>query len=258
MTDGLVDVFPSPGPCHCEDYVIERDWKGFYISLFSNAEEDVKMAKFCGNCGKPLGENNKVCGNCGTPVAVNETVSPTAQSRAMSNATNGKRAAVIGVALLAVIVLSIALIKAASEATPKPSTSPTSSALASSTAQQIAANSSAADVEPTPIQAEKKETIEERAKKAIKELEVWDGSIAESFDGGDGSAENPYQIANGAQLAKLASDTNSGIDFSDKHFMLTSDIMLNDIRMWDFEKSPESNIQSGILSGQEYNHWNGL
>lgn len=27
------------------------------------------MAKFCGNCGKPLGENDKVCGNCGVPIA---------------------------------------------------------------------------------------------------------------------------------------------------------------------------------------------
>lgn len=49
------------------------------------------MAKFCGNCGKPLGENDEVCGNCGTHVAVNEAVPPTAQSRTASNAINEKK-----------------------------------------------------------------------------------------------------------------------------------------------------------------------
>ncbi|QQR30712.1 zinc ribbon domain-containing protein [Acutalibacter muris] len=201
------------------------------------------MAKFCGNCGKPLGENDEVCGNCGTHVAVNEAVPPTAQSRTASNAINGKKAAVIGGALLAVIVLAVVLIKVASGTTPGPSTSSTSSAPSSSTAQQIAANSSTPDGEPTPIPAAKNETLEGRAKKAIKELDVWDGSVAESFDGGDGSVENPYQIANGGQLAKLAQDTNSGIDFAGFYFVLTSDIMLNDINGWDFGKTPEANTR---------------
>lgn len=75
-------------------------------------------------------------------------------------------------------------------------------------------------------------SIKEKAREAARKLEVWDGSIAESFDGGDGSLENPYQIASGAQLAKLASDTNSGIDFSANYFVLTSDILLNDILQW--------------------------
>ena len=26
------------------------------------------MAKFCGNCGKPMEDHAKVCGNCGTPL----------------------------------------------------------------------------------------------------------------------------------------------------------------------------------------------
>ena len=142
------------------------------------------MAKFCGNCGKPLGEKER-----GNHVAVNEAVPPTVQSRTASKAINGKKAAVIGTALLVVIVLAVVLIKAASGTTPKPSTSSISSAPSSSAAQQIAANSSTPDGEPTPIPAAKKETLEERAKKAIKELDVWDGSIAESFDGGDGSGE---------------------------------------------------------------------
>lgn len=106
-----------------------------------------------------------------------------------------------------------------------------------------------AEIEP-PTEAEQepeiiRETIEDKAKTAMETLEVWDGSIAESFDGGDGSAGNPYQIANGAQLAKLASDTNLGVDFSGKYFVLTSDILLNDISQWDFElKTSQSLTES--------------
>ena len=39
-------------------------------------------------------------------------------------------------------------------------------------------------------------------------INVWDGSTAAAFAGGTGTAEDPYQIANGAQLAYLASSVN--------------------------------------------------
>ena len=100
--------------------------------------------------------------------------------------------------------------------------------------------------EPEVIQ----ETIEDKAKKAMKTLEVWDGRIAESFDAGDGSFENPYQIANAAQLAKLAADTNSGVDFSSKYFLLTNDILLNNISAWDFGITPEENVLKDIFVNQ--------
>lgn len=93
------------------------------------------------------------------------------------------------------------------------------------------------------------ETVEDRAKAAMENLEVWDGSIAESFDGGDGSNENPYKIANGAQLAKLSDDAFHGVDFSKAYFILTSDIMLNDINGWDFE-----NIDNNLFL--HYDGWN--
>lgn len=35
-------------------------------------------------------------------------------------------------------------------------------------------------------------------------ISVWDGSTAAAFAGGTGTAEDPYQIANGAELAYLA------------------------------------------------------
>ena len=39
---------------------------------------------------------------------------------------------------------------------------------------------------------------------------AWDGSVATAFAGGDGTESNPYQIADGAQLAYLASEVNKG------------------------------------------------
>ena len=56
---------------------------------------------------------------------------------------------------------------------------------------------------------------------------VWDGSTAAAFAGGTGTAEDPYQIANGAQLAYLASSVNSGETYTGKNFVLTANIDLN-------------------------------
>ena len=65
---------------------------------------------------------------------------------------------------------------------------------------------------------------------------IWDGSIASAFAGGTGTAENPYQIATGAQLAYLASSVNN--------FVLTADIDLNK-RPW----TPIANAFSDALFG---------
>lgn len=54
----------------------------------------------------------------------------------------------------------------------------------------------------------------------------WNGTIAESYDGGDGTSANPYQIATAEQLALLAQQTNDGTG-GDAFYILTSDICLN-------------------------------
>ena len=51
---------------------------------------------------------------------------------------------------------------------------------------------------------------------------VWDGSVALAFAGGTGTAENPYQIATGAQLANLARSVNNGETYAGKNFVLFS------------------------------------
>lgn len=66
------------------------------------------------------------------------------------------------------------------------------------------------------------------------ERAIWDGSIATSFAGGTGMEDDPYLIANGAQLAYLAQQVNSGADrFENKHLKLTADIYLNDTTNWE-------------------------
>ena len=61
--------------------------------------------------------------------------------------------------------------------------------------------------------------------------EVWDGTVATAFAGGIGTAEDPYQIANGAQLARFASMVNSGQ--TSINGKLTADILLNDTEGWE-------------------------
>ena len=73
---------------------------------------------------------------------------------------------------------------------------------------------------------------------------VWDGSIAAAFAGGIGTAEDPYQVATGAQLAYLASTVNSGETYAGKNFVLTTDIDLNGLP-W----TPIANSFSDALFG---------
>ena len=62
---------------------------------------------------------------------------------------------------------------------------------------------------------------------AAQQSNCWDGSIAEAYAGGDGTADNPYQIATAEQLALLEKQTNEGSG-GDAYYILTSDICLNE------------------------------
>ncbi len=55
----------------------------------------------------------------------------------------------------------------------------------------------------------------------------WDGTIAESYEGGEGTEDDPYQIATPPQLALLAQQINDGIGCT-AHYALVDDICLND------------------------------
>ena len=73
---------------------------------------------------------------------------------------------------------------------------------------------------------------------------AWDGSIATAFAGGTGTESDPYQIANGAELAYLASSVNSGETYTGKNFVLTANIDLNGLP-W----TPIANSFSDALLG---------
>lgn len=72
-------------------------------------------------------------------------------------------------------------------------------------------------------------TAEPSEETTVAEPSVWDGSIATAFAGGNGSAENPYEIASAEQLAFLAQEINSGKDYKGKSFSLVCDIDLNNV-----------------------------
>lgn len=57
--------------------------------------------------------------------------------------------------------------------------------------------------------------------------DVWDGSVATGFDGGDGSETDPYEIATGAQLAYLRQQVNGGNSYDGSFFVLTNSLSLS-------------------------------
>ena len=77
---------------------------------------------------------------------------------------------------------------------------------------------------------------------------AWDGSTAAAFAGGTGTAEDPYQIANGAQLAYLASSVNSGETYTGKNFVLTANIDLNGLPWTPIANS----FSDALLGGSNY------
>ncbi|MBQ9357318.1 MAG: hypothetical protein IJT98_08540 [Prevotella sp.] len=59
--------------------------------------------------------------------------------------------------------------------------------------------------------------------------QTWDGTVASSYAGGDGSKDNPFLISNAAELAKLAADMVAEPDFSlGRYFRLTQDVVFNE------------------------------
>ena len=76
---------------------------------------------------------------------------------------------------------------------------------------------------------------------------IWDGTIADSYAGGSGTSSDPYQIETAAQLAKLASDVNSGLYAENTYYTLTADIYLNDTNGYtDWETEAPANYWTPI------------
>ena len=77
---------------------------------------------------------------------------------------------------------------------------------------------------------------------------AWDGRIATAIAGGTGTESDPYQIADGAQLAYLASEVNQGQAYETSYFVLTADIDLGN-QNW----TPIANsFSDALLGGSDY------
>ncbi len=89
-------------------------------------------------------------------------------------------------------------------------------------------------------------SCQQQPEKKVYEPDTWDGSVAEAFEGGEGTEESPYLIATGSQLAYLAKSVNDGSSYEDKYISLLCDIDLNNI-----EWTP---IGNGVLDLDPYKY----
>lgn len=74
---------------------------------------------------------------------------------------------------------------------------------------------------------------------------LWDGSEALAYEDGNGTAANPYKIANAEQLRKLVTDTET----AGNYYVLTTDIKLND--------TADKNWTTSLLSNNWVTRYNG-
>ncbi len=69
----------------------------------------------------------------------------------------------------------------------------------------------------------------------------WDGTVADGYESGTGTAEDPYVIVNGAQLAYFSAQVDSGEAYEGVYFELAADIALNDITDWELWGTTDEN-----------------
>lgn len=81
---------------------------------------------------------------------------------------------------------------------------------------------------------------------------TWSGEIATSFDGGNGTKENPYQISRGEELAyfkSLIEGENSSL-YIDKYYVLTDNINMGNLAFYPIGIGDK--IFKGSIDGQGY------
>lgn len=78
---------------------------------------------------------------------------------------------------------------------------------------------------------------------------AWDGNVASAFAGGSGGIDDPYQIANGGQLAYLAQLVNAGnTSYNSAYYIITEDINLGS-KPWLSIGNTATNSFFGNLNG---------
>jgi len=86
---------------------------------------------------------------------------------------------------------------------------------------------------------------------AVSTAGKWTGAIANAFEGGSGTKEDPYYIATPEQLAYLAQQVNSGNNYSGKYISLISDIDLGQ-KEWTAIGASASTPFKGTFLGNGY------
>ncbi|MGN0164700.1 MAG: hypothetical protein ACI39R_00815, partial [Lachnospiraceae bacterium] len=92
---------------------------------------------------------------------------------------------------------------------------------------------------------------------------AWNGSTADSFSAGKGTASEPYKITAGSELSYLAEEVNRGVNFEGVYFSLENDIDLGGLE-WipigyyysDAEKGDLVYSFNGIFSGNGHKIYN--
>lgn len=79
----------------------------------------------------------------------------------------------------------------------------------------------------------------------------WSDSVAETFDSGNGSKENPYVIKTASELALLAKNVNKGESYKDAYFKLNNNIDLTE-KYWISIGNAEDKAFSGHFNGNGY------
>lgn len=97
----------------------------------------------------------------------------------------------------------------------------------------------------TDAQLVAEKVLADAPKASINTADVWDGSVAESFESGSGTEDDPYIIVTAEQLALLAELVNTsetyidGEPYATKAYKLGADIVLNDET---FEFMPDTGL----------------
>ena len=79
----------------------------------------------------------------------------------------------------------------------------------------------------------------------------WSDNVAETFDSGNGSKENPYVIKTASELALLAKNVNEGESYKDVYFELNNNIDLTE-KYWTSTGNAEDKAFSGHFNGNGY------
>lgn len=85
------------------------------------------------------------------------------------------------------------------------------------------------------------------------ETTIWNGSVANGFESGTGTVEDPYVIVSAEQLAFFAQSVNFGTTYANQYIRLDTDIILNDTSNYEkWDSSAPSNVWTPIGNDSKY------